>query len=83
MLFRSLWDNQIDEATVEKQVDRLMDLYRPTLVDRPWERCSCRVCREIGIDAIIFRSSNRNKRRGIHNLYVFNNYLKKVLLRQS
>ena len=79
----SLWDNKIDEVTLEKKVGRLMDLYRPTLVDRPWERCSCRVCREIGIDSIIFRSSNRNKRRGIHNLYVFNNYLQKVLLRQS
>ena len=45
--------------------------YRRTLADRPWERCRCRVCRDLGIEVVIFRGSNRNKRRGIHNLGVF------------
>jgi len=45
--------------------------YRRTLADRPWERCACRVCRELGVEVVIFRGSNRNKRRGIHNLAVF------------
>lgn len=45
--------------------------YRRTLNERPWEQCSCRVCRELGVEALIFRGSNRNKRRGIHNLGVF------------
>jgi hypothetical protein len=45
--------------------------YRRTLVDRPWERCACRVCRELSIEVVLFRASNRNKRRGIHNLQVF------------
>ena len=49
----------------------LRNRYRRTLTERPWERCACRVCRELGIEALVFRGSNRNKRRGIHNLAVF------------
>jgi hypothetical protein len=41
--------------------------YAKTLEDRPWEYCACPVCEEAGIDVLIFRGSNRNKRRGIHN----------------
>jgi hypothetical protein len=44
--------------------------YRDTLADRPWSRCKCSVCQELGIDVVIFRGNNRNKRRGFHNLYV-------------
>ena len=29
------------------------------------------MCREAGIHAIVFRGSERNKRRGFHNLHVF------------
>lgn len=39
-----------------------------TLQDRPWEVCACPVCKEIGIEVIIFRGANRNRRRGFHNL---------------
>lgn len=45
--------------------------YGRTLLERPWERCVCRVCRELRIEVVLFRASNRNKRRGIHNLAVF------------
>lgn len=41
--------------------------YARTLRDRPWERCGCSVCQSTGIDVLIFRGSNRNKRRGAHN----------------
>lgn len=44
--------------------------YRRTLTDRPWQRCRCEVCRAIGVEVIVFRGSERNKRRGFHNLYV-------------
>jgi len=50
-----------------------------TLKARPWKRCSCAICRQIGIEVIIFRSSNRNKRRGIHNLGVYYAHLKNTL----
>lgn len=43
------------------------DSYRRTLEDRPWEECMCNICKSIGIDALIFRGLNRNKRRGAHN----------------
>lgn len=41
--------------------------YRKTLEARPWEKCGCTVCRSIGINSLIFRGLNRNKRRGAHN----------------
>ncbi len=50
-----------------------------TLKDRPWQHCQCSVCREIGVEVIIFRSSNRNKRRGFHNLAVYHNHVKNTL----
>ncbi|MEM2111076.1 MAG: tRNA-guanine transglycosylase DpdA, partial [Candidatus Bathyarchaeia archaeon] len=49
------------------------NLYRRTLEDKPWKLCKCPVCKEIGIEVIIFRGNNRNRRRGFHNTYVFHN----------
>jgi hypothetical protein len=40
------------------------------LKDRPWENCRCAVCRNIGIDVVVFRGTARNKRRGFHNTWV-------------
>lgn len=48
-----------------------LDKYVRTLVDRPWERCNCEICRGIGVEVIIFRGANRNKRRGFHNTKIF------------
>lgn len=45
--------------------------YRRTLESRAWESCDCGVCAEAGIEVVIFRGSERNKRRGFHNLHVF------------
>lgn len=45
--------------------------YRETLAARPWANCPCRACRESGVEVIIFRGSNRNRRRGFHNLWRF------------
>jgi hypothetical protein len=45
--------------------------YREVLTDKPWKECACEVCTAIGIEVIIFRGSERNKRRGFHNLAVF------------
>jgi len=53
--------------------------YRRTLCDRPWKACPCRVCREAEAEVIVFRGSNRNKRRGFHNLYHFYQHLQNVL----
>lgn len=70
--------NWADEACDKKrQIDltRQRRIYERTLGDRPWESCACRVCRESGVEALIFRNSNRNKRRGMHNLHVFHSHL--------
>ena len=42
---------------------------RRTLVDRPWEKCRCAVCTTLGINVVVFRGANRNRRRGFHNLW--------------
>lgn len=53
--------------------------YWQTLNDRPWRDCPCAVCKQVGINVVIFRGTERNKRRGFHNLFVFNNLLHKEL----
>lgn len=49
----------------------LRECYRRTLRDKPWRQCSCAICQSLSIEVVIFRASNRNKRRGIHNLGVY------------
>lgn len=44
---------------------------RRSLEAMPWKNCPCEVCRELGIDVILFRGAERNRRRGFHNLWVF------------
>jgi hypothetical protein len=51
------------------------DIYRETLEERPWDRCSCEVCQALGIHVMLFRGAERNRRRGFHNLFVFYNKL--------
>lgn len=52
------------------QRDRVGE-YRRTLEDQPWKRCSCGICAKAGIEIAIFRGTERNKRRGFHNIAVF------------
>jgi hypothetical protein len=47
------------------------DEYRRTLENEPWRSCACGLCADAGIDIVLFRGSERNKRRGFHNLAVF------------
>ena len=56
--------------------ENLLEAYRKTLEGRIWEKCSCKVCASIGIDALIFRGYNRNKRRGAHNTQLLYNSLR-------
>jgi len=44
-------------------------MYRDTLKERLWEKCPCPICDELGVEVVIFRGSNRNRRRGFHNLW--------------
>ena len=49
------------------ETSSMEEKYRRTLEDRPWRQCPCTFCKSIGIHMLIFRGSNRNKRRGAHN----------------
>ena len=73
-----IWNETLSEEKNLQALNTLMNHYRLTLKDRPWDKCNCRVCRDCGVEAIIFRSSNRNKRRGMHNLENFYNHLGKL-----
>ena len=78
------------EATVEEALDVVLEyerlhspgkrdheaVYRETLTDRPWKDCPCEICRAVGIHVILFRGAERNRRRGFHNIHVFNRRLK-------
>lgn len=62
----------LKEAAALPAMVQLQERYRTVLDRRPWDDCACNICRSAGIEVIIFRGSNRNKRRGMHNLSVFN-----------
>ena len=63
----------------DKALSKTAALVRRTLEHQPWKDCGCDVCRSIGVEVIIFRSSNRNKRRGFHNLGVYHRHLQRTL----
>ncbi|MCG6157723.1 tRNA-guanine transglycosylase DpdA [Rubinisphaera margarita] len=52
--------------------------YEILLKDRPWKECPCAVCRKLGINVVIFRGAERNRRRGFHNVYVTYKRLKHI-----
>lgn len=55
----------------ERKDENWLEFYQKTLEERPWEKCSCKLCKELGIDMLIFRGNERNMRRGFHNVYRF------------
>jgi|WetSurMetagenome_2_1015567.scaffolds.fasta_scaffold34521_2 hypothetical protein len=56
-----------------------LEEYRRTLEAQPWKECPCEICRKDGIEVVIFRGNNRNRRRGFHNTFVFYRLLQRVL----
>jgi hypothetical protein len=60
----------------ERKLLELRQRYQKTLEARPWKECKCSICSKISVEVAIFRSSNRNKRRGIHNLHVYHHHIK-------
>lgn len=59
--YESLYDPKKDHS----------EAYRKVLEARPWRACPCTICRTLGYHVILFRGSERNRRRGFHNLWVF------------
>jgi len=64
MKYDELLIRSADENAMRKKYER-------TLREKPWESCSCEMCKELGIHIVIFRGCNRNKRRGFHNTWLF------------
>jgi hypothetical protein len=60
-------------------LDGYTGAYKQVLDDLPWKDCSCKICVEAGINVLLFRGSERNKRRGFHNLYVLRRRLDREL----
>lgn len=52
---------------------------RRALEAAPWKTCDCTICQRDGVEVIIFRGNNRNRRRGFHNTYQFYRLLQRVL----
>ncbi len=65
-------------SRLEQKLEKLRAVYKVTLSEKPWQRCTCVVCSQCAIEVMIFRGSNRNKRRGMHNMGVFHNYVQSL-----
>ncbi|MCH6470681.1 hypothetical protein L0M17_11955 [Sinomonas sp. 5-5] len=63
---------------VNRSKKSYLDAYEETLTAAPWLSCPCRLCRTHGIEMVIFRGTERNKRRGFHNLTVLANKISKL-----
>jgi len=64
-------DGKVDPIDQAKRRVKHEQMYRDLLQDKPWKNCNCVICEEIGVEVIIFRGNDRNRRRGFHNTYVF------------
>lgn len=83
-VLRLLRDYDNDKASLEETLVNVLaydqlhgdnrqneDAYRRTLENKAWQKCGCDICAKWGIEVIIFRGNNRNRRRGFHNAHVF------------
>ena len=77
------WDAKKSELENEKIVWSHRELIERTLRARPWKSCGCPVCTKLSIEVVLFRGNNRNRRRGFHNLIVFNQHVKRSLKQSS
>jgi cytoplasmic iron level regulating protein YaaA (DUF328/UPF0246 family) len=64
-------DGKVDPIKVIKRRALHDKMYRKLLGEIPWKNCACPICEKLGVDVIIFRGNDRNRRRGFHNTYIF------------
>lgn len=57
--------------TRRSEDNHFAEKHKLLLCNRPWEKCSCPFCRSAGMNVVVFRGAARNKRRGLHNTWVF------------
>jgi hypothetical protein len=73
------WDPKKSELDNERVTWKTRDGLERTLKDRPWMSCLCPICKQLSIEVVVFRGNNRNRRRGFHNLIVFNRHVKNTV----
>ncbi len=73
------YDSMLGARPYESDAQRRSQLYKELLRARPWDRCPCPICRELGVEVAIFRGNNRNRRRGFHNLWVLRRRIEREL----
>jgi hypothetical protein len=66
-----------------KQVQEHHERYRTLLESKPWKDCDCPVCSQLGVEVMIFRGNDRNRRRGFHNTYIFYTRFLEVLRQEQ
>jgi len=64
-------NGQVNPQEKARRLTRHAQMYRELLKEQPWKKCDCVICQEIGIEVVIFRGNDRNRRRGFHNTYIF------------
>jgi hypothetical protein len=70
-----------DSVKHEKSLKKTRLQVERTLAAAPWKQCRCDICSApgVGVEVIIFRSANRNRRRGFHNLGVYHQHVQRIL----
>jgi len=67
------------DAMIAEGRGGMREEYRRTLEAKPWRHCPCSICKQWGVEVMIFRGNNRNRRRGFHNTYVFYRLMQQTL----
>ncbi|HYC38136.1 MAG TPA: tRNA-guanine transglycosylase DpdA [Usitatibacter sp.] len=71
------------DSELKTTAESFRQRYEQTLEARPWKSCTCTICAALSVEVVIFRTSNRNKRRGFHNLFVYHEHLKRIINREN
>ncbi len=69
---------KLEHVPGARSLSTLRQAVTRTLSERPWDQCGCPICRSLSIEVVIFRGSNRNKRRGMHNMRVYHDLVANV-----
>ena len=68
----------IDEVNAKKVINFNKNNAHKVLSEKPWLKCSCEICSKIGVEVILFRGNNRNRRRGFHNIHIYSKLINKL-----
>lgn len=62
-------DGKVSMESQQKRVNKHRMMYQKLLEDKPWVKCNCTICQEIGIEAVIFRGNNLFKNLSKNHYY--------------